>query len=73
MTFVSEFQNIRNGEYFGRAEHVSREAAEAYAVANLMSFGEAESDARSAASIANETLADASAHGFAVRIFETDC
>lgn len=73
MTFVSEFQNISNGEYFGRVEHVSREAAEAYAVAKLVGFGEAESDARSAASMANWTCADASAHGFAVRIFETDC
>jgi len=68
--FVSEFQSIRSGEYFGRAEHPSRQAAEAYAVKALIALGEAESDAHSAASMAGWGCADASAHGYGARIFE---
>lgn len=68
--FVSEFQSIRSGEYFGRAEHPSRAVAEENAVKALIALGELESDARSAASMAGWTCADASAHGYGVRIFE---
>lgn len=68
--FLVEFQDISSGRYFGLAEHPSRESAERSAVAELIRLGESESDARAAASIANWTCADASAHGYAVRIFE---
>ena len=68
--FVSEFQSIRSGQYFGRVEHPSRQVAEQYAVKALIALGEAESDALSAASMASRGCADASAHGYGVRIFE---
>ena len=68
--FVSEFQSIRSGEYFGRAEHPSRQAAEEYAVKAMIRLGEAESDARSAAAMAGWGCADASWDGYGVRIFE---
>ena len=68
--FVSEFQSIRSGESFGRAEHPSRQAAEAYAVKAMIHLGESESDARSAAAMAGWGCADASWDGYGVRIFE---
>ena len=67
--FVSEFQSIRSGEYFGRAEHPSRQVAEQYAVKALIALGESESDALSAA-MAGWGCADASWDGYGVRIFE---
>ena len=70
MAFWSEFYSISSGKYFGLVEHLDRAAAEKYAVAELIGFGEAESDARAAAAAANWSCADASAHGYAVRIFE---
>ena len=68
--FVSEFQSIRSGEFFGRAEHPSRQVAEENAVKALIALGESESDAQAAASMASWGCADASAHGYGVRIFE---
>ena len=70
--FVCEFQSISSGKYFGRTEHPSREAAEEYAFKALIALGEAESDARSAASMAGYGCADASAHGYGVRIFDDE-
>jgi len=68
--FCSEFYSISSGKYFGLVEHPNRAAAETYATAELIGFGEAESDARAAAAAANWSCADASAHGYGVRIFE---
>lgn len=72
--YICEFQSIRSGEYFGRTEHPSREAAEEHAVKTLTALGESESNARSAASAAGWTCADTSANGYGIRIFdETAC
>lgn len=68
--FVCEFQSISSGEYFGRSEHPTRIAAEEHAVKALIALGESEEDARSAASVANYGCADASVHGYGVRIFD---
>lgn len=68
--FISEFYSISSETYFGLTEHPDRASAEKYAVAKLIGLGESESDARSAAALANNYCADASAHGYAVRIFE---
>lgn len=67
---VCEFQSISSGRYFGRTEHPSREAAEDHAVKALIALGESEYDARAAASMAGYGCADASAHGYGVRIFD---
>lgn len=68
--FYTEFQRIRDGIYFGLKRHPSRESAEAFAVEELVRLGEARSDAVEAASMAGWSCADASAHGYGVRIFE---
>jgi hypothetical protein len=70
--FWSEFYSISSGKYFGLVEHPSREAAEKYATTELIGFGESELDARAAAAMANFSCADASAHGYGVRIFEKE-
>lgn len=67
---VCELQSISSERYFGRTEHPTRQAAENYAVKALLALGESEEDARSAASMAGYGCADASAHGYGVRIFE---
>ena len=70
--FCIEFQEISSGRYFGLTEKPSRDDAERYAVAELMALGESESNARAAAAAAGWTCADASAHGYGVRIFEKE-
>ena len=68
--FIVEFQKISNGKYFGRSNHPDRPAAERHAVTELMRLGETEENARAAAAVADWGCADASAHGYGVRIFE---
>lgn len=67
--FIVEFQKISNAKFFGRSSHPDRAAAERHAVAELVRLGETEENARAAAAAADWGCADASAHGYGVRIF----
>ncbi len=70
MALCSEFYSISSETYFGLTEHPDRPTTEEYVVAELIGFGESESDARTAAAAASRHCVDVSAHGYAVRIFE---
>lgn len=72
MAFCSEFYSISSETYFGLTDHPDRPTAEKYVVAELIGFGESELDARNAAATASRHCVDASAHGYAVRIFEKE-
>lgn len=70
MSFVCEFQEIRNGRYFGHSEHPTREAAARHAVKTLIELGESRGDAEAAVAVAGWTCADTRHDGYGVRIYE---
>lgn len=68
--FICEFQRLRDGQFFGRSTHPSREAAEAYATSELVRLGESPEDVALTVPLASWTCADTSAFGYGVRIFD---
>lgn len=66
---VVEFCKISNGKYFGYSEHPDRRAAEQHATRELLRLGEDANDVAAAVAAAGYGSADASAHGYGVRIF----
>lgn len=70
MAIVVELQHIGTTGFFGYAEFADRAAAEEHAVDELVKLGEGRDDASAAAALASHTPADASARGYAVRIYQ---